>query len=77
MDSFELEFGGVKVLGAGEQDSAGQVVHNLQLRWLSGQPLLPGLIKGRGHSFGKISQAGDRRSYAVNHTPYRQNYPGS
>jgi hypothetical protein len=72
-----FEFGGVEIFVGLEKRQAGQVGHNLYLRWLSGLPLHPELIKGRGHSFDKISQAGDRRSQAINHNLYRQNYPGS
>jgi hypothetical protein len=42
-----------------------------------GPPPIPELIKSRGPSSDKISQAGDRRSQAINHNLYRQNYPGS
>jgi hypothetical protein len=56
-----FEFAGWRSWGL-EERQAGQVGHNLQLKWLSGQFFLSGLIKGRGRSLDKINQARDRRS---------------
>jgi hypothetical protein len=73
MDSFGFEYDGWKYWGL-EKRQAGQVGHNLQLRWLSGQFFLSRLIKGRGRSFDKISQAGDRRSYASTRTSFTNEF---
>jgi hypothetical protein len=68
MFRLRCEVGGVKILGGGEKTGrAGWTQPSAEV--VVGPTPIPELIKGRGHSFDEISQAGERRSYAVNHTP--------